>query len=145
MTSKGSTMSHVWLHAVVPLLTLLATVVPVRGQKDAPPVEAQTASLAYGLQVYKQYYCGICHQLDTAGTQGAFGPSHNEAGDKAVERLQDPNYQGEAKTAEAYIRESILEPQVYIVPGYAATPHRMPAYTQLTQEEFDALVAFLMH
>lgn len=136
-------MNRLWSLAVVLSLVLAAYALPVEGQKDAP-AEATSASLEYGLQVFAQYYCGICHELDAAGAKGAFGPSHNAMRTNAETRVQAPDYRGEATTAAEYLRESILHPEVYIVPGYAATPHRMPAYTHLTDAELDALVFLLM-
>ena len=134
---------RLWICWVVLPLVVIASVVLVQGQEEVP-AETQAALLQDGLQVYTQYYCGICHRLDAAGTKGAFGPSHNAMHVIAGARIQDPNYRGTATTAEEYLRESILEPEAYLVPGYVATPHRMPAYTHLSDPELDALVFLLM-
>ncbi|MCC6458215.1 MAG: hypothetical protein IT328_24900 [Caldilineaceae bacterium] len=107
------------------------------------PVVADPALLAEGLAVYRAQYCGVCHTLDSAETRGTFGPVHNGMGATANERIQDESYHGAATTATAYIRESIVDPQLYIVPGYAATSHRMPVYAHLDLSSLDALVAFL--
>lgn len=134
------------LRRIVPSLALaLGLLVLVMGAADsgAPPM-ARPEQLALGVEVYLQSYCGACHALASAGTAGAFGPSHDDARAQAEERLRDPNYRGAATTAEEYIRESIVDPGVYLVPGYAATPHRMPAYGNLSDEALDALVALLM-
>lgn len=114
--------------------------------KPAPPAPAaDTAALAAeGLQVYRSQYCGICHQLDAAATAGKFGPSHNGLAATAAQRLTDPGYSGTATTPADYIRESILDPQLYIVPGFANNQHPMPAYTHLTAEQVNALVQFLL-
>jgi hypothetical protein len=61
----------------------------------------------------------------------------------AAGHLADGTYQGAATTPAEYIRESIVDPQAYIVPGYATTSHRMPAYAHLDAASLDALVAFL--
>jgi len=110
---------------------------------------ADTAALdsriALGLATYRKQYCGICHQLDAANTRGVFGPTHNGVGVTAERRIHDPNYTGHAATAAEYIRESIVEPSVYIVPGYEFTRHRMPAYTELGDAELDGLVQLLLH
>lgn len=97
-----------------------------------------------GVQVYLNSYCGTCHQLDAAGTWGNFGPSHNGAATLAAARLQDPNYAGDATTTEEYLHESIVNPLVYFTPTYAGSAHRMPAYTNLTEDELDALVYVLL-
>jgi mono/diheme cytochrome c family protein len=116
--------------------------IDVSSPSDSTAV-ADPAMLAAGLAVYRAQYCGVCHTLDAAETRGTFGPVHNGMGAMANERLQDENYHGAATTATDYIRESIVDPQVFIVPGYAATSHRMPVYAHLDLASLDALVAFL--
>ena len=98
-----------------------------------------------GLEVYKIYYCGLCHQDTAAGTEGIFGPPHDGVAVIAQARILDPNYSGSAETAEAYLKESMLEPELYVVPGYELARHRMPAYKHMSAEELDALVYFLLH
>ncbi len=61
----------------------------------------------------------------------------------AQARIADPNYAGSADTAAGYIRESIVTPAAYIVPGYAFTRHPMPAY-DIPAADLDALVFFLL-
>ncbi len=111
----------------------------------APDTSMDSAALiAHGLEVYHKQYCGVCHELAAAGTRGSFGPSHDHIGATAAQRVKDPNYSGQAKTAAEYIRESIVDPGIYIVPNYAATSHSMPPFTQLNAKDLDALVAFLL-
>jgi mono/diheme cytochrome c family protein len=97
-----------------------------------------------GLKVYQAQYCGICHQLDAAGTAGLFGPTHNGLAQTAEERLGDPLYTGSARTAGEYVRESILNPESYLVPGYELSNHRMPAYVNLSEKDLEALVQLLL-
>jgi nitric oxide reductase subunit C len=131
--------------AVASALAWAALAPAVGSGADPSTAVVPPEQLALGIEVYLQSYCGACHALAAAGTAGAFGPSHDDARASAEERLRDPNYRGAATTPEAYIRESIVDPGAYIVPGYAATPHRMPAYGNLDDEALDALVALLMH
>jgi mono/diheme cytochrome c family protein len=97
-----------------------------------------------GLKVYQAQYCGICHQLDAAGTAGLFGPTHNGLAQTAEQRLGDPLYTGSARTAGEYVRESILNPESYLVPGYELSNHRMPAYVNLSEADLEALVQLLL-
>ena len=106
--------------------------------------ESDPALLANGLAVYRAQYCGVCHVLAAAETRGTFGPPHDGMGQIAVERIADTSYSGAATSPAAYIAESIVDPQAYIVPGYAGTAHRMPVYAHLDQASVDALVAFLL-
>jgi mono/diheme cytochrome c family protein len=104
-----------------------------------------TELIERGTEVYRQQYCGTCHQLTAARTRGNFGPAHDSAYEHALERLADPDYRGKATNAEEYIRESIVEPEVYYTPGYEATNHHMPSYAHLSTEDIDLLVYLLVH
>jgi nitrite reductase (NO-forming) / hydroxylamine reductase len=124
----------------------LAAALPTSMPAVVEPVETISAvALAAGIVVYRQQYCGVCHILDAAETRGTFGPPHNEAAIAAAAHLADPNYGGKATTVAEYLRESIVNPEIHIVPGYAATPHRMPAFAHLPAEDIDALVYLLLH
>jgi cytochrome c551/c552 len=104
-----------------------------------------TAQAQAGLALYKAYYCGVCHQSTVAETGGIFGPGHDGLAVIAQARILDPNYHGTADTVEDYVRESIVEPQLYTVPGYAMTRHHMPSYRYLTEDELEELIYFLLH
>ena len=97
-----------------------------------------------GLAVYGKQYCGTCHVLDTAGSTGAFGPTHNGMAAIAAQRVRNPNFTGSASTAEEYILESIVDPTVYVVSGYERSRSRMPAYGNLSEVEIGALVNLLL-
>ena len=62
----------------------------------------------------------------------------------AAAHLSGGTYQGAATTPAEYIREGIVDPQAFNVPGYATTSHRMPSYAHLDVASLDALVAFLL-
>jgi len=120
-------------------------------EESAPAAEpsdgtaiADEALIAKGMEVYHAQYCGICHELAAAETTGTFGPSHDGIGTTAALRLQDPRYHGNATTPEEYIRESLVQPQVYIVEGFVGTSHNMPPYTHLSEDQIQELIAMLM-
>lgn len=107
----------------------------------AEPIDEELVAL--GRDVYRRNYCGTCHTLAAAETTGVFGPAHDHVASLALERMADPQYQGNATTVDAYIRESILEPQVYIAPGSMIAHQQMPPFTHLPAEDIDAMVYFL--
>jgi cytochrome c2 len=111
---------------------------PVVNSASAP------AQVERGFEIYKQQYCGLCHQLYAAGTAGQFGPSHNGIGTRAEQRIHEAQYNGAATTAAAYLHESIVSPKVYVVAGYESTQHQMPAYVHLSEADVDALVQMLL-
>jgi cytochrome c oxidase subunit 2 len=94
---------------------------------NAPPAER-------GAILYEQQACQSCHTLD--GT-AVVGPSFQGLYGKQ-EQLTD----GSSVTVDDnYLRESILEPNAKIVQGFNPI---MPAnYTNLSEEEINALIAFI--
>ena len=109
-------------------------------------VFAQDRALAtLGLEVYKAYYCGLCHQSTVVESKGVFGPPHDSVAVISQARILDPGYSGNAETVEAYLRESMLEPELYVVPGFELARHRMPVYNYMTEEELRALIYFLLN
>jgi cytochrome c oxidase subunit 2 len=101
----------------------------VQDQKNAangPPGQA-------GLTVFTAQGCASCHTLAAAKATGKIGPDLD-------------NLPADAKKAgkplEDYVRESIVDPNAYVVPGFNAGV--MPAtYAQLPKDQLDALVTFL--
>jgi nitric oxide reductase subunit C len=76
------------------------------------------------------------------------GPSLAGVRARAEAVVKSPDYKGTAKTPEEYIRESILNPNAYIVPGptfSAAGQSLMPAIYQsmLTADDIEHLVAYV--
>jgi cytochrome c551/c552 len=108
------------------------------------PMAVDTALLELGKEVYHQQACGVCHSLASAETLGTFGPPHNNLAMAATERIGEERYKGTATTAEEYIRESIVNPQAFMVTGYQITRFPMPIFTNLSEQEVDALVYLLM-
>ncbi|MBW7881631.1 MAG: hypothetical protein H3C34_03165 [Caldilineaceae bacterium] len=113
-------------------------------QPSAIPTPDGELLYAAGKATYLKQYCGICHALAAASTTGVFGPSHDRMGMVAAQRIEEAGYDGEAQDAAAYIRESIVSPEVYAAPGTANVRHRMPSYAHLAEAELDALVYFLL-
>lgn len=87
--------------------------------------------------------CGGCHTISgVSGMAGNIGPELTNMGSVAAERIQAGDYTGEATTAEEYIHESIVDPQVYIVPDYQGV---MPQNFDETipSDQLDMLVEYL--
>ena len=90
--------------------------------------------IARGMQVYREKNCASCHQIGSDG--GAAGPPLGHIGTVAVTRKP-------GTSADDYIRESLLDPGAYVVPGY---PDTMPrGLTRgLSRDDLDDLVRFLL-
>lgn len=86
--------------------------------------------------------CGTCHMIPgIPDATGTVGPSLAGIGSRAQERAQAT---GRDITAEQYLRESIENPNAYIVPGFPS-PSPMPSYAgQFSGQDLNDIVAFLM-
>lgn len=118
------------------------------GSKAAGPAAAGNAAANGGqLLTSAQPPCGTCHQLKAGVDQP--GPSLAGIAQRAQKHIKDPAYKGNAKDAKSYIRESIVNPNAYIVPGptYASGGKSlMPAnYGQtLKPGQIEQMVDYLM-
>jgi mono/diheme cytochrome c family protein len=82
-----------------------------------------------GLQVFAAQGCGSCHTLKAAGSSGTTGPNLDQA------------LKGKSP---AYIKQSIVDPNAKIAPGYS--PGIMPQVfgQTISAPDLNALVQFLM-
>ena len=87
-----------------------------------------------GQAVFAQNGCGSCHTLKAANATGTTGPD--------LDKLPDEARQAR-KPLEAFVRESIVNPDAYVQPGYPKGV--MPkTYAGLPKEQLDALVQYLV-
>lgn len=114
-----------------PLLLFCVALLAVGAACEEPPAKEPVAR---GRQVFQKLDCGRCHFIDGQG--GRIGPELTHVGTNAATRKP-------GLTAEAYIRESIQDPGVYIVPGFNDVMPRGLARS-LSPSDLDALVAYLV-
>jgi nitric oxide reductase subunit C len=113
---------------------------PAPGAASADPV-------ALGEAVFKRSppACFGCHALQQGVT--LVGPSLAGLVTRTNALLGSPDYKGAAKTPEEYIRESIVNPNGYLVPGQTFSVGGQsimpPLASVLKPEEIDQLVAYL--
>ena len=113
---------------------------PAPGAASADPV-------ALGEAVFKRTppACFGCHALQQGVT--LVGPSLAGLVTRTNAVLGSPDYKGPAKTPEEYIRESIVNPNGYLVPGQTFSMGGQsimpPLASVLKPEEIDQLVAYL--
>lgn len=101
------------------------------------------ALIEVGYEIYEANGCTGCHELDAVGATAAVGPSHNNMGPVAAERIEDPNYEGVAETPAEYIAESIRDPGAHVVEGYNNV---MPPYPEeaIPDDQLEALVQMML-
>jgi mono/diheme cytochrome c family protein len=85
--------------------------------------------MAGGKGVFLSAGCGACHTLAAAGTKATVGPNL----DKALKG-----------TTEAFLRESILDPNASVAAGFQKGVMPTTYGSQLTKPQIDTLVAFLL-
>jgi nitric oxide reductase subunit C len=122
-----------------PAVALTSTVAPAAPQSRAYSGKGNPAN---GEELFTSQGCSACHSLKEG--ERIVGPSLYRVGQTAADRIKGTDYRGKAKTAEEYIRESIVEPNVYIVPGFPAGVMPQDFGRKLGAQDIDDLIAFLM-
>jgi nitric oxide reductase subunit C len=114
----------------------------------ARPVTAESNPIAQGEALFLTAIpaCNACHSV-APGVNMA-GPTLAGVGGRAVSVIQSPDYQGQARDPESFIRESITEPSAHLAAGamYSAggTSFMPNTYREsLTDQQIDYLVAYL--
>jgi len=98
----------------------------------------------------KKIECDGCHDGTKSFPGGDFGPNQANVSVVAQSILKSADYKGKAKTVEEYIRESILAPNIFIVPGddyheKDGTSAMKQDFAQtLTPQQVEDLVAYLL-
>ena len=101
------------------------------------------------LAAFQKGACGSCHTI--AGIPNAVGviaPDLSNVSAMADEHIKSDAYTGAATTAEEYIHESIIDPNLFISPTCptgACAPNVMPATMSetLTTDEINSIVTYL--
>jgi nitrite reductase (NO-forming) len=116
-------------------------------QSSAP--SAQNSGDPQVIAAFQKGLCGSCHVIPgIPNSAGVIAPDLSDANLAAEEHFMSGAYTGKATTAEEYIHESILDPNLYIAPKCptgACAPNIMPATLKdtLTTEEINLIVKYL--
>jgi cytochrome c oxidase subunit II len=101
--------------------------------KSQTKATTSTNASVSGEAVFKENGCSSCHTLAAAGATGKVGPD--------LDKL--PAYASQAgKPLEAFIHESIVDPNAYTQPGFPKNV--MPPFDNLPAAQLDALVQYLI-
>ena len=100
---------------------------------QAAPADAAQAARV----LFERYGCYGCHTLADAQASGTVGPALDGIGERASSRVVGLD-------AEAYIRQSILEPSAFVVPDYPDGLMPPNFGERMTPGEIDSLVGYLL-
>ncbi len=96
-----------------------------------------------GKSLFTAQGCAACHSLKPG--EKIVGPSVAGIATRAGDTIKAADYKGKATTAELYIRESIVQPGAYVVPGYpdGVMPKDFGT-AKLSAQDLADLIAFLL-
>lgn len=136
MWTLGLRSTSVWLG-----VALLAALVAACSPGGSPPAATPGAGDPNrGKQIIEQVAqppCGTCHTIPgIPGAVGTVGPDLAGVATRASQRVP-------GESAEQYLRESLVNPNAYVVPGFPS-PSPMPSYEALGSQQINDVVAFLL-
>ena len=132
------------------LLTVVLALGLAPGQTRPAAVEGAGGDAARGRRLFATLPCASCHDVEKPWPGGDICPNLGNIATEAARIVRRPDYRGRAKDAAGYIRESILDPNAYVVPGAS---YRQPDGRSVMPADFgrtlapaalDDLVAFLL-
>lgn len=141
--------------AVIGLGLLWTLFVRTPSPSSSPPLEdSAQVTVASGMVplvtgeepvevIFTRAGCPVCHMIPgVAGANGRLGPALILARTGEA-RLKDPSYRGSATTIPEYIAESIIDPAVFVVPGYPSAT--MPTWygAKLSALALEKIVSYL--
>jgi len=93
-----------------------------------------------GQTLFAAQGCSACHSLKP--DEKIVGPSLSGIGQRSADRIKAADYKGKATTGELYVKESVLNPSAYIVPGFPDA--MLKDYAQkLSAQQLADIIAFL--
>ncbi|MBK8619936.1 MAG: hydrogenase iron-sulfur subunit [Anaerolineales bacterium] len=128
-----ASIEQVLLDKTIPLTARQSLTINFRDMHLSDPKAGE--SIYYETAAGVNAGCRICHSLEKNET--IIGPSFYGIADRAANRVP-------GLTAEEYLRQSIVEPNAFIVPGYPSGQMIQNFGQILTEEQINDLIAFLM-
>jgi mono/diheme cytochrome c family protein len=123
------------MHRIIIVLVLSLLVISCSNDADddnnGPTLEPTAAA---GRQVFRTH-CASCHAIN--GDRVVVGPSLDGLASRADGRVEDLD-------AEAYIYQSITAPNAYIVDGFTSGAMPQNFAVDLTSDEVNQLVTYLL-
>ena len=131
--SSGTTTVTVTAGTTTSAATTATATTATSGTTTAP---AAGGNAAAGKAVFVSNACGSCHTFTPAGTNGTVGPNLDTS--PTADATKDN------MDLTAFVRQSIVDPNAYIAPGYPKGVMPQTFGTSLTTTQLDDLVAFVV-
>lgn len=117
----------------------------------AEPTKVPADVVAKGKEAFNKYGCQACHAIQ-GFAEGAVGPALDNLYTDAQKIIASAEYkssEGKATTVEEYIRESILNPNAFVVAQCPTGPCPKGVMIQnfkdqISEPELEALIGYLM-
>jgi nitric oxide reductase subunit C len=132
------------------LLAVALAALTVQPNASIAAAPAAKGDAARGEKLFSTLPCVSCHDVTKPWPGGDICPNLGNIATEAARIVRSRDYHGKAKTAADYIRESIVDPNAYIVPGasYRAADGQsvMPKDfgSTLSGAQIDDIVAYLL-
>jgi cytochrome c2 len=136
-----------------PVAATATPTTPLPTDTPAPPATptiSVSGDPANGARLFASLPCGSCHDINSPYPGGDIAPNLGNVATEAVRIVKSADYRGKAIDAAGYIRESIVDPNAYIVPGdsYHTADGQSVMLKDFGQilkpSEIDDLVTFLL-
>ena len=88
--------------------------------------------------------CTVCHGLTPVGPAWVASGDQPGLGERAALRVEQADYAGEADTAEQYLFEAVADPNVYLVPSFAAGVMPINFGDRITLQQMADLMAYML-
>jgi cytochrome c oxidase subunit 2 len=110
-----------------------------KGDEDGGMAAAGGDPLEAGRKIFTDTGCNACHTLADAGSTATVGP---ELDDLAAQAAKYAKQQGQ--TPAEYVKNSIEDPNAFVVPGFQKDLMPKDYGSQLSPAEIDTLVEYLL-
>jgi cytochrome c551/c552 len=107
---------------------------PPAATSPAPSAPTTTGNATAGKAVFAANGCNACHTFTPAGATGKVGPDLDKLAESAATAKQP---------LDAFIQQSIVDPNAYVAPGYSKGIMPPTFGTSLSKTQLADLVAFL--
>ena len=139
-----------WLIRAVAMVSLIMLTVAVGTLHGPAQGAVEKGDASRGKELFGKLPCASCHDVTRPWPGGDVCPNLGNIATEAARIVRLPQYRGKAKDAAGYIRESIIDPNAYIVPGQNyRTPEGQSVMPKdfaqtLSAKDLNDVVAFLL-